>query len=385
MLLPTGNSLERRNQIKIKYSFKSICVRDISFGSVRSNPQMSLKSLSWVFTAIALAGLSSFGSQASPPAAIQDTLDLERFVALAIEGDVSYQTAKIDTEVANQQSEANDNLYRGIFSASPFLRRYEVHTPSSANSSSFAESGLQYGYTQFLASGSQIKLTLDQYRENTRSLSFAKRGGYTIGLSQSLWKNYFGKGDRLNARYFKSNADAISQRTDLVKRDSCNKAVSNYVRAWISLEKKRFSDEMLQLAEELFQKSKRARAGGQFGELDWLGVQSEYLLQKNLSEQTKQLVDESLLQLKLQVPSLNRPILADPAPLLQRLISNLDMNRIGNSNPQLEQLQQSIRALEYQAQAEESKSLPGLDFKIEKSTSNGALAADTYRDDDLTF
>lgn len=318
-------------------------------------------------------------------AQLTDKLDIETYVVKALELDANFLSSRVDIDLANARYEASNNLYKGIFSASPFSRNYKVLEPNSYSSSSFNEQGMKFGYTQFLPTGTQLSVTGDQYSENTRTSTFAKKNGYSFGLMQPLLRNYFGVSDRLNKDYYHQSKEVAVHKSTLVKIDSCVKAVGNFVDAWVSQEKKKFNDELLSLADELFKKSEQSKRSGQIGQLDWLGVQSEYLNQKNLSTQNAQLLADSILKLKAQVPELQNPSLKDPSSAFRDILNRIDVSSVPTSNFQIEQLAASVKALESKVRSEEKNSLPDLDFKVEKSSGSGSVAAEKYKEDDLTF
>lgn len=314
-----------------------------------------------------------------------EMLDLESYVAKALELDTDFLSSKIDVDLANIKHKSSASLYKGIFSTAPFSRSYKVVEPNSYSTSSFEEMGLRFGYTQFLPTGTQLNVRSDQYSENTRSDTFAKNSGYSFGITQPLLKNYFGVSDQLNSDYFLNALEATVQKSLLVKREACAKAIGNFVDAWVSFEKKKFNDELLALADELLKKSERSKRSGQIGQLDWLGVQSEYLNQKSLAEQYTQVLAEAILKLRNQVPSLRNPKLVDPSNIFGNVVGRIDINSLSESNLQIDQLAASIKALQYKLGSEEKNSLPDLDLTVEKSTASGSLASEKYRDDDLTL
>jgi outer membrane protein TolC len=318
-----------------------------------------------------------------------ERLDIVQFTEEALKLDVPFQTAKLDEEIAELRWQAVDNLYRGTLEASPYFRKYDIDEPVSVRtnnflSSDFEEQGLNFAYTQFLPLGTRITLGTDQIWENTRQANFAKEHGYSVSLIQPLWRNSFGLAGRLNRESAEVAVAAQKAKTRVSHDEACDRAVTTYIEAWTQIERARFTDEIAEQAADLFKKSEPSFKQGQIGRLDWWGVQSEHLNLQKQQNQARQRLTAFRLRLVNLVPAIRERQLTNPEEPFQRLLAQVKSEKPKTPTDEELYYQKLYQAQLIKTRAEKSNALPDLDLKLSRTTGDGTLVSERYKDVDTS-
>lgn len=310
-------------------------------------------------------------------------LDIYEFTREALALDVEFQDVLFDKKISEIKADAASNLYRGQFSIEPYSDRYNNST-SSYFATTYKEKGLKSAYTQFLPIGTAVTFGYQNVWENTRSTSPAVEEGYSIGLVQPLFKNFFGMGERAFRDAYELEAKAGESRARFSRNDACGRATETYVNAWTQEKRSQFVGEVLQLATELHKRSEPATRTGQIGQLDWWGVQSEYL---NLQDQKAQ-AELGTLQQRLSmtrvVPAVGDRQLSDPSDAFQKMLGNLKSEQKKEATHTERFYEQQYEAEKLKAKGERSFSRPDLNLKLTQRNSEGKAVSAPYEDTNTT-
>jgi len=310
-------------------------------------------------------------------------LNLLEFTREALQHDVDYQSAWTDKQMADVKWQAADNLYRNQFSVSPYLRSYRIREIDGASAYNYDETGITPGFTQYLPTGTKLTFSADHRFENSRTTSTKKGDSFLLSVSQPLWRNQFGLGDRQARLAVRQQALAQNINATRALRDSCLKNSGTFLEAWTTSTLANFVEEVATVSEELFRRGEKSYQKGQIGQLDWLGVKSDYYNLQNRREQNRLDVLKLRTQLEIVAPSAKAKTLVDPSGIFQSLVGQIPAEP--GSRPWLEEEYYQIlkESYELQTTSDRSFSRPDLDLLISQSLGAGKVSSESYRDGEL--
>ena len=271
-------------------------------------------------------------------------LDLKSYIEHYIKNNKSYANSQLEVEKSKANYQINSDLYKSQFTVTPTIGNSRIEVPGLITDDKSGQ--VNYQLKQNLASGTEIKLEAFELFDKPDSSIKISESKLSLNLSQQLWKNAFGKSDRLKRNASKLEVQQRSLSLLQSKLNTCTDATINYLAALSLQEKLNIQKELSEMANRALNTSEKAYRKRIIRKIDILAARSDAI---NMQAQHKEAElryqnEKNKLYTLAEIPISDEAL----SPLPDSLKSWLPMvNTQPDSSPGIEALKVGIKSKQY--------------------------------------
>ncbi|OFZ20973.1 MAG: hypothetical protein A2X94_06465 [Bdellovibrionales bacterium GWB1_55_8] len=302
-------------------------------------------------------------------------LSVQEFVPLFQSQDISLQETRVRTEQAQAQLRRDSDLFQSSLLLTPAFTRTEKHYQSPDLLLKNSGSEISAQLVQNTPIGMQLTFKgTKSYADGGAAADFFLNHSYTFGVSLPLVRNHLGKSDRLQQASSALAFEAARAMTAHRALESCQEAVTIYLRAWARQQRVKLLEGSLKDAERALKTAESSFRRKLSRRIDWLAAQSDFLRLQDLLAESKAEGKSALEQLHSYA---GREItFADPVSFIRRPV----LVRSEPGSPLLMARQMELRSAEGALEATRSLQKSGVDFFAEYASTDGQVVTATLND-----